>query len=351
MASSGSWVAVWAPLAFVACGGGVIADGEAAGGQASASGGQATASGSTGGTEAPAGGTESCVTGDEGCACYPNDTCNGDLVCSRRQCVRLPTGGGGTGGEPSATGGDTTGGRVTGGAGAGGAPAGGASGSVEGGAGGRPVVDGDGGRAEGGSGGSAGGSNGTGGTAASCSSVEPCGGSVVGTWTVGDSCLTRAGALDLSGVGLGCSSAPIIESTVRATGTWTAESNGSYRDELSWTGEEIFTLDAACLEVSGAVTSCARLGGPLLGVSYVQGLEYAAVQCVDDLVAGGCTCTAVIDSRGISGTYRTSDSVVVTTHGLEFSYCVDGNTLTLTPDRWSPTTTTTTTGTVVATRT
>ncbi len=55
---------------------------------------------------------------------------------------------------------------------------------------------GSGGSRTGGSGG--GGGPGNGGTAGSCSSVDACGGEVVGAWTVTSSCLTVSGNLDLS---------------------------------------------------------------------------------------------------------------------------------------------------------
>src|SRR5688572_8436390 len=39
-----------------------------------------------------------CPEGDERCACYPNDSCNGDLVCRSDKCVSLD-GSGGSGGS------------------------------------------------------------------------------------------------------------------------------------------------------------------------------------------------------------------------------------------------------------
>src|SRR6266540_973482 len=68
------------------------------------------------------------------------------------------------------------------------------------------------------SGSSSGGSTGSGGS--SCPSVEPCGGDVVGTWTVSSSCLTVTGELDLALVGAGCPSAPVTGS-LKVDGTWT----------------------------------------------------------------------------------------------------------------------------------
>ncbi len=295
MRSSPRWAAVWGPVVLVGCGGRLIAEVDDTGGRGSAT-------GSSGGVEAATGGEESCVTGDEWCACYPDDTCSDGLTCSDDRCVRVSNTDAGTGAGPGS--GVATGGRDAG----------------------------------------------TGGGEPSCSSVEPCGGDVVGNWTVRGSCLTRTGEIDISMVGVGCNSAPITDSALAVRGTWTAEIDGTYRDELVWTGEETFTLAPACLEVAGTLTTCDRLNGPISTVSDYLGLAYAVVTCVADPV-GGCTCTAEIeqDARGATGTYQATGNRVTTSSGLVFAYCTDGHTVTLTPERWGETTTTTTTGTVVAT--
>jgi Concanavalin A-like lectin/glucanases superfamily len=112
----------------VSFGSGGGAGGKANSGDASATGGSASTGGptSTGGTDAgtaigtggmggAAGGTTSadggCPAGSETCACYPNDTCNGALICASHLCVALPTGdAGGAGGTSSAGGAANTGG-------------------------------------------------------------------------------------------------------------------------------------------------------------------------------------------------------------------------------------------------
>src|SRR4051812_49023030 len=84
------------------------------------------------------------------------------------------------------------------------------------------------------------GTAGTGGGGASCPNVTPCGGNVVGTWTVASSCLTVSGALDLGLVGAGCPSAPVT-GTLAVTGTFTANADGTYSDNTITTGQERFT--------------------------------------------------------------------------------------------------------------
>lgn len=74
------------------------------------------------------GGSGDCPEGDERCACYPNETCNGDLVCRSDKCVSLD-GSGGSGGSDNEGGssGDNSGGSSNGGSDASGGSASGGS--------------------------------------------------------------------------------------------------------------------------------------------------------------------------------------------------------------------------------
>ncbi len=289
------------------CGGTAAGVGQSGGtgGDAAVSGGtdgggtEGTGGSGTAGTGSGTGGVE-CVDGTERCPCYGNGTCNEGLVCASDLCVNLGSGGqagaGGSGGVVGAggdtgSGGDATGGEV--------------------------------------------GAGGTGGSEAACTNVTPCGGNVVGTWNVTSSCLTVSGDLDLSNLGLGCASA-LVTGSLRVTGTWTANGNGTYSDNTTTTGTEIVELPTECLNVSGTRTTCERIGAPLSAVGF------ASVNCTTNPATGGCTCPATIDQAGgigvapmypsASGTYTTAGSVLTITAGeQEYSYCVSGTTLTMTP--------------------
>ena len=186
-----------------------------------------------------------------------------------------------------------------------------------------------------------GGSGGTGGS--SCSNVSPCGGDIVGTWTVTSSCLKVTGQVDMSLLSSGCASAPVT-GYLQVSGTWTANANGTYSDNTTTSGNEQLTLPASCLNVSGTTTTCDRLG------SVLQAFGYYDVSCSG---SGGCTCPVLVKQTGgvglvstdpqTSGTYTTSGNVVTTDSTMKYSYCVSGNKMTWTPQSTSPTTT----GTVV----
>ena len=197
-----------------------------------------------------------------------------------------------------------------------------------------------GGAAHGGSTGS-GGSSGEGGVSCSnvTSNVTPCGGDVVGTWTVTPSCLKVTGELDLSDFSMGCSSAPVTGS-FQVTGTWIAYANGTYSDNTITSGSEQFTLAASCLVISWTPITCRSAGQLMSG-------GYDSLSCTS-AADGGCNCTATVKQTGglglvfwnaqVSGTYKTSGNVLTTDDTAQYSYCVSGNKMIWTPQSARPTT-------------
>ena len=92
------------------------------------------------------------------------------------------------------------------------------------------------------------------------------------------------------------------------------------------------------LDVQAQGNTCDRFNGTYLNPGYVQGLTYDDVTCTPldpnppPLENSGCNCATVIDSPGESvGTYTVAGNVLTTSNGAEYSCCVEGKTLTLTP--------------------
>ena len=190
---------------------------------------------------------------------------------------------------------------------------------------------------------SAGGS-GTGGTSAgagtagsagggSCSDVTPCGGNVVGTWTVTSSCLNVTGALDLSLVGAGCPTAPVT-GALHVTGTWTANADGTLSDGTTTSGDEQFTLAPSCLVISSTPVTCDG------AASIIKNLGYASLTCTAT-AGGGCACAGTVQQTGgigivsvapsTTGNYSTSGNTLTMTGDVgdtPYAYCVSGGTLT-----------------------
>jgi hypothetical protein len=251
----------------------------------------------------------------------------------------LDGGGGsnGSGGNPG-SGGTVKPGGSAGGAATGGKPGtGGGSGS--GGLTGKAGQNGSGGKS-----GSGGSSQTTGaGGLGSCSNVEPCGGDLVGAWTVLSTCMKVTGELDLSLAGTGCSSAPVTGS-LQVAGTWTAKADGKYTDETITTGSEQFTLGPTCLVISSTPVTCDGAANLLTSV-----LGYESLTCTANS-GGGCDCSAAVKQTGglgvlsmvpaTAGKYTVAANVVTLTGDLDdtpYSYCASPNKLTLTPQVKNPT--------------
>ena len=231
---------------------------------------------------------------------------------------------GAAGDEGPPTGGRGSG-RPTGGVGTGGVRPTGSGG----------VREGTGGVQQPGSGGVQGG---TGGEVASCDrNVTPCGGDVVGTWNVTSSCLNVSGTMDLSMLGLGCSSGQITKGFLEVSGAWTAYADGTYADDTRVSGREELELPDDCLYISGTTTTCSLISIVLYGVGYDQ------AACVDNSATGGCTCSAAVNQNGglgvapiydprAAGYYgAVENTITITPKEQEYSYCVAGTTLAVTP--------------------
>jgi non-reducing end alpha-L-arabinofuranosidase len=209
---------------------------------------------------------------------------------------------------------------------------GGSSGGTSGSGGSSGGTTGSGGRS--GSGGSPA-SGGSGGTtsAPNCPNGSSCGGSLVGTWNVTSSCLALSGDMDGYLLYLGCAKVPVTGS-LSVTGTWTANSDGSYTDNTTTTGSMTFPLSSSCLTVSSAPVECTKMAGAFTAAGW------ASATCTTD-AGDQCNCSATANQKGgigviyanasDKGTYQTSGGSLTVDEEAQYSYCVSSTTLTLTP--------------------
>jgi hypothetical protein len=150
------------------------------------------------------------------------------------------------------------------------------------------------------------------------------------------------GALDLSLASAGCDSAPVT-GFLQVKGTWTAKSNGNYADDTITSGDEHFTLDSSCLVISSTPVTCDGAAGLLKSVGYSE------LTC-PSTAGGGCACSGKVDQTGgigvvsmspsTSGPYKTSGNVVTISGDMgdmQYSYCVSGDKMTMTPLSTNPT--------------
>jgi len=211
-----------------------------------------------------------------------------------------------------------------------------------GGSGGTTAKGGSGGSSSGGNSGGGAGSGGsqasggnTGGTTqpANCPNGSSCGGDLTGTWNVTSYCLTISGDYDVSLASLGCKTVPATGS-LQVTGSWIANGKGTYTDNTTTTGSITFPVADACLSISSVPVACDKLQ------SGITALGWKTATCAKD-ASGKCSCTATANQAGgigvvsswaaNSGDYTTSGSGLNADGTVDYSYCVSGSTLTLTP--------------------
>jgi hypothetical protein len=195
--------------------------------------------------------------------------------------------------------------------------------SCSGGQSGATANGGTGGAGHGGTGGAGGQAAGTGGSGASCPSVSPCGGNIVGTWKVTQSCVTATD--DLGSTGNGCTGASaVLDFTYSGTLTYNAD----------------LTLDST-INASEAVHEHFPSGCMPFGLTCDQAgrsaMDAGTGSCSTD-AQGGCNCDLMTTpaASAPAGTYSVSGNRLTSTTSAGStstgSYCVQGGVLYLIPD-------------------
>ena len=190
------------------------------------------------------------------------------------------------------------------------------------------------------------GSAGTGTGTATCDNVAACGGPAAGVWTASSSCLKLSGGLDLAAAGLdpnSCTSAT-ISGTLSVTGKFTANANGTYKDETMTTGNVQLELAKGCLVISGTTIDCKG------AANAVEAAGYTGVMC-NPSASGGCSCTAMVNQKGgmgipnpvpgVDGNYTTAANVLTVTTDAgdkKYGYCGATGSLKISPQTGTATT-------------
>ena len=164
----------------------------------------------------------------------------------------------------------------------------------------------------GGGGGTGGG--GTGGTSGGgCGNVQPCGGDLVGTWTITSACLHAPDTADPTCPGYSVSNVSGTE-----TGTLMFAAGGTYTSNVSATASYTEMIPSSCI----APSVCADLPAVYTSLG-------AAATCTGTTT---CVCSVAAASNGSeAGTYAISGTTVTVTPTYGYpdamAYCVQGNTV------------------------
>jgi hypothetical protein len=161
-----------------------------------------------------------------------------------------------------------------------------------------------------------------GGSGASCGGTEPCGGDVVGTWSIASDCVSAAGAnaeFQASSYYF-CPAATASVTGITHTGTIVFNADLSYTiDSVVQSSSFRVTLPSSCL--NGA--QCSDLTQAFASDSTIQSATCSG--------GSSCVCTIVAAPQAVSdaGTYTTAGTtldVQSTTSGADaVPYCVQGD--------------------------
>jgi hypothetical protein len=164
-----------------------------------------------------------------------------------------------------------------------------------------------------------------------CGKVQPCGGSVVGTWKAAHACVSQAAAQSETSATLsGCTSAQTsVSATVSGTATYNADGTYSRDQTIGGTAQVLFP--PSCLSASGLTVSCDQLNQLFALEQATQNIT--GIQSFDCKTAGmSCSCTIVLSPQTINetGTYSTAGTQIQLSSGTNVesdSYCVQGSEL------------------------
>ena len=153
----------------------------------------------------------------------------------------------------------------------------------------------------------------------SCGKVQPCGGSLVGTWTLQSSCESIANFVGDAD----CPGASLDQSMVVTSGSFVFNADLTYTVNTSVSGTRKVRAPLECI----GAASCDEYA-----TLFVPGPPIATTTCT---TAGNtCDCTMVYSTPevgGNDGTYNTSGTIITAapTGGIpsDAPYCVQGNTL------------------------
>jgi hypothetical protein len=165
-----------------------------------------------------------------------------------------------------------------------------------------------------------------GGSGGSCG-VQPCGGSVVGTWRASSACADRAtvNMQFLGAIASDCPTATLSNVSYAPSGTLMFGSSMTYTADVTMAISFTMNLPASCLQGQ----SCTEVNAAIQSTVGTGGITSATCSG-----SGSCTCAVAgtVDVENSAGTYATANTTLTLTatsggNGDSGDYCVQGSTL------------------------
>lgn len=171
-----------------------------------------------------------------------------------------------------------------------------------------------------------------GGGDAQCASVTGCGGDIVGTWEVKDSCAYGNFLGDMDAM---CQEAKLDMSGLRVTGSQTFLANKTYSTSMAVNGTMKMTLPSTCLaDEDEEDISCKQFSDVYGALLVLAGDNTISLKCTGTAT---CVCTFTFNDAKSEdqGTYALNGNTVTEQSSDEdeepttSTYCAEGNTLSL----------------------
>jgi hypothetical protein len=165
----------------------------------------------------------------------------------------------------------------------------------------------------------------------SCGKVAPCGGDIVGSWTITGACVNNgAVTMQIAQLLPGCTTATGSVSNVHATGSASFNTDMTYTltETLSASGQA--TIPPSCLQVSGFSITCADADLLLQQVIVTMPTGIQSAHCSG---SSSCVCDFTLSptTTNETGTYTTTGTTLATTADTgtvnSIDYCVQKNAL------------------------
>ncbi len=168
-----------------------------------------------------------------------------------------------------------------------------------------------------------------GGSSGSCGKVQPCGGDVVGNYSISAACINSA-AINME-LQIDCPGASVNYGSLRVSGTgsFNADMTYSIAETVSATITE--NIPASCLSEGGLTVTCAQLDA--LFQDALASDPNSGIQSAHCSGSSSCSCSFVLNASTTNetGTYTTSGTTLTTTSSTgavsSNAYCVQGSEL------------------------
>jgi hypothetical protein len=163
---------------------------------------------------------------------------------------------------------------------------------------------------------------------ATCGKVQPCGGSVVGSWKISSTCVTSAGV-----VGLMADFCPTgtVTPSFQVSGNITYNTNATYSGTFTESGTVTLGLPPSCLTDGATTFTCAQADA--MFKASADPMAVSSVTCSGSGASCSCKFVMVPQTSTESGTYTTAGTTLTQTASTagatadDNPYCVQGNEL------------------------